>query len=108
MDERILRILIIAGVLAILILFAWLKQRKKDRQPIYTCHATIRSKTVVKNVIKGVYGPKNVFSYTVLFDLSDGRSVELTAPESIEKYPDGTSGTVVFQGTKCERFDPDT
>ena len=107
MDERIQRILVIIGALIILILFSWLKQRKKDRQPIYTYNATIRSKTVVKNTVKGIYGPKNVFSYTVIFDLADGSWVELTAPESIGRYSDGTSGTVIFQGTKCERFDPD-
>ena len=107
MNDRIKILIPLAIFTAIFLLVQWLEQRKKDRQPIYTYRATIRSKTVVKNTVKGIYGPKNVFSYTVIFDLADGSWVELTAPESIGRYPDGTSGTVIFQGTKCERFDPD-
>ena len=101
----ILIALIVAGTLFLLVEF--LKQRKKDRQPIYTYRATLRSKSVVATSTKGVYGPVNVRSYVVTFDLADGSRVELTAPEEIVKYPDGTTGTVIFQGTKCERFDPD-
>lgn len=107
MNERILPILIIVGVLGIMLFFAWLKDRKKRRQPIYTYRATIRNKTVVSTTTKGIYGPINVRSYVVTFDLADGSRVELTAPEEIGKYPDGTTGTVIFQGKKCERFDPD-
>lgn len=106
MDEKILRIIVIAAALAILLLFAWLKDRKKNRQPIYTIKATIQSKSVVSTPVRGLYGPKNLLDYMVTFYLADGRIVELSAPDNVGNHPVGTTGTLVFQGTKCERFDP--
>lgn len=107
MNERLLPILIISGVLVILIFFAWLKQRKKDRQPTITIRATVRSKSPVTTSVRGPYGLRNIHGYQVTFDLADGSRVALSVPENFGKYPDGTTGTLTYHDTKCERFDPD-
>lgn len=107
MNDRIKILIVLAIAGSIFLLVEFLKQRRKDRQPTIRIRATIRSKAVVSTTTKGVYGPMNVRSYIVTFDLADGSRAELTAPDTIGQYPDGTSGTITFQGTKCERFDPD-
>lgn len=107
MNDRIKILIALAIFTALFLLVQWLKQKKKDRQPTIAIRATIHSKAVVQTTTKGIYGPVNVRSYVVTFDLADGSRVKLTAPEEIGNYPDGTTGTVIFQGSKCERFDPD-
>lgn len=90
------------------LLIQWLKQKKKDRQPTVTIRATIQSKAVFSQTVRGMYGSTNLRYCRILFLLADGSSVELNTPEELYKYPDGTAGRLVFQGETFERFDPDT
>lgn len=104
-DRMKILILVLIGA-AIFILISWLKEKKKGRQPTYEYKATIVSKQVVVKAVRGPYGLRNNRSYLIEFKLSDGNVVTLSAPTEMG-YPDGTTGTLIFQGTKCEKFTPD-
>lgn len=107
MNDRIKILIALAIFTAVFLLVQWLKQRKKDRQPTVAIRATIQSKSVSAQSVKGLYGARNLRYCRILFLLADGSSIQLNTPEELYKYPDGTSGILVFQGEKFERFDPD-
>ena len=100
-------LLIFIGIpVTVFVLKSWLKDRKNSRLPTYEYKATIMSKQVVVKAIKGPYGLRNNLSNLIVFKLANGQLVELHAPAEMG-YPDGTTGTVIFTGTKCEKFTPD-
>jgi len=106
MNDRWILLIIIGIPVAIFVLRSWLSDRKKSRLPTYEYKATIVSKQVVVKAVRGPYGLRNNLSNLIVFQLSDGNMVELHAPAEMG-YPDGTTGTLIFQGTKCEKFTPD-
>lgn len=106
MDDNIIILLLLSIFVSLFLLKEVIKEKRKNRQPTIECRATILSKQVVVNTIRGPYGLRNNLSNLIVFKLSDGTAVELHAPAEMG-YPDGTSGILIFQGTKCERFDPD-
>lgn len=108
MNDKIKVLIAVVIFAAVFLLLEWLKQKKKDRLPTIAIQATIQSKTVHAQSVKGLYGATNLRYCRILFLLSDGSSIELNTPEELYKYPDGTRGRLVFQGEKFEHFDPDT
>ena len=77
-------------------------------QIIYELRATIQHIGLSSQTARGgSFGRYNMRSCYVTFELEDGRTVELTAPEELCQNPVGTSGMLVYQGTKCEKFTPD-
>lgn len=107
MRDRLIIYAIIGIPIIIFILRSWLKDRKQSRLPTYEYKATIVSKQVVVKTLKGPYGLRNNYGNLIVFRLSDGNTVELHAPAEMG-YPEGTSGTLIFTGTKCEKFTPYT
>ena len=107
MNDNINAIIALLIFAAVFLLVQWLKQKKKDRQPTIAIRATIQSKSVFARSVNGAYGSTNHRYCRILFLLADGSSIELNTPEELYQYPDGTSGRLVFQGDKFERFDPD-
>ena len=109
MNDRIKILIAVVIFAAVFLLVQWLKQRKKDRLPTIAIRATVRSKELYTGrTVRSLYGgPKNTRYFHVFFDLADGRSILLNTPEEFVKYADGTTGILVFQGEKFERFDPD-
>lgn len=105
MNDRIKILIALVMFTAVFLLVQWLKQ--KDRQPTIAIRATIQSKTVHTQSVKGLYGATNLRYCRIFFLLADGSSIELNTPEELYRYPDGTAGRLVFQGEKFERFDPD-
>lgn len=106
MNDRLILLVFIGIPIAIFVLRSWLSDRKKSRLPTYEYKATIVSKQVVVKAVRGPYGLRNNLSNLIVFRLSDGNTVELHAPAEMG-YPDGTTGTLIYQGTKCEKFTPD-
>ena len=102
-------ILFILGIPAVVIfvLLELRKQRILDRQPTYSYQAAIRGKRHGQYLRNGKLRPGNLHSCVVTFELSNGTLIDLNTTGAEGGYPDGTTGTLVFQGTKCERFDPD-
>lgn len=83
---------------------------KNRRQPTITIPATIVGKE--QNLDNVIYsGSAARFSGTVhylTFKTKDGLLVTLTVPrDDYYNLKEGTTGTLTYQGTKCERFDPD-
>ncbi len=107
MNDRIKILIALAIFTALFLLVQWLKQKKKDRQPTIAIRATIQSKSVYAQSLKGLYGSTNHRYCRILFLLADGSSIELNTREELYQYPDGTTGRLVFQGDKFERFDTD-
>lgn len=90
----------------IFLLYHWLKEQKKNSQPVYEYQAKIHSKTVVPHTVRTLTGVRNIFDYLIQFEIGSGNLIELSAPESMGKYPDGTTGTLTFQGEKFLKFVP--
>ena len=102
-------IIFILGIpfVVIFLLLEWRKQRIQDRQPTYSYRATIRGKRPGQYLRSGRLCPGNLHSCVVTFELSNGTFIDLNTIGAISGHPEGTSGTIIFQGEKCERFDPD-
>ena len=92
---------------AIVLLLELRKQRIKDRQPTYSYRATVRGKRPGQYLRNGKLCPGNLHSCVVTFELSGGSLIDLNTIGTDSGYPVGTAGTVIFQGEKCECFDPD-
>ena len=107
MNDRIPLLIGVAIFSCIFLLFSWLKEQKKNRQPIYEYQASIYSKSVVPHTVRTLVGVRNIFDYQIQFEIGTGNLIELSAPESFGKYPDGTTGKLTFQGDKCLKFVPD-
>lgn len=91
----------------IFLLYHWLKEQKKNRQPVYEHRARIYSKTVVPHTVRTLTGVRNIFDYQIQFEIGTGNLIELSAPESMGKHPDGTTGILTFQGDKFLKFVPE-
>ena len=84
------------------------REKKKNAQPIYEVRAAIQSFRLYSiSTGGGKWGRTGVQSWLATFRLEDGETVELSCPEDIATIPAGTSGTLIFQGEKCEKFTPD-
>jgi hypothetical protein len=97
------------GIPSVVIFLLWelRKQRIKDSQPTYSYQATIRGKRPGEYLRNGKLRPGNLHSCVITFELSSGTLISLNTTGAAGGYPIGTSGTIIFQGEKCERFDPD-
>ena len=105
--ERFIALILLALVTLLLILIAWVKQYLKDQQPIYEVKATLVDKRPESHAIRGRYAQTSNCYYVVKFRLEDGTLVELNAPGEFREFDVGTSGIVIFQGEKCEKFTPE-
>jgi len=106
--EKLTGLGVVIAIGAALLLIAWIKEQFKNRKPIYELRATIQHIGLSSQTARGgSFGRYNMRSCYVTFELEDGRTVELTAPEELCQNPVGTSGMLVYQGTKCEKFTPD-
>lgn len=102
-------LIFVLGIPYVVIFLLWelRKQRIKDSQPTYSYRATIRGKSPGQYLRNGKLRVGNLRSCVVTFELSSGMLISLNTVDAASGYPVGTSGTIVFQGEKCERFDPD-
>lgn len=105
--ENLKALIVLVIVVGVFLLVALLKERKKNAQPIYEMQATIRSIRLSSQSARGgSFGRYNTRACYATFELEDGSIVELSAYEELCGNPVGTSGTLIFQGTKCEKFTP--
>lgn len=84
---------------------------KNRKQPTITIRATvIAQKKNLDNMIYSSFDTRDSGDvHYVTFRTADGQDVMLTASrETYWKADIGVTGTLTYQGTKCERFDPDT
>lgn len=80
------------------------------RQPVVTTRATVvgRDKNLDNVIYSGFYNRDGGDVHFLVFRTELGEQVTLTVPRILySTTPDGTSGTLIYQGTKCERFDAD-
>lgn len=83
------------------------KEWKKKSQPIHEVKATIVSFRLYSlSTTGGKWGRTSVQSWLATFRLAGGETVELSCPEDIATIPAGTTGTLIYQGEKCEKFIP--
>lgn len=80
------------------------------QQPTITIPATVVGKT--ENMDNVIYaGSAARFGggvHFLIFRTKDGLEVTLTVPrDDYYNLKEGTTGILTYQGTKCERFDPD-
>lgn len=107
-QQRLLFVGLLLVGAGIFVLVSWLKDRKKNRAPVYEWKATVLSvKLFSQSAVGGGLGHYAMRSCRVVFELENGPVVELTGSEELSRYPVGTKGTLIFQGTKCEKFTPD-
>ena len=105
MTQRLYLLLGLVAILALMTLFSWLRDRKRDRIPTYTVGATVVSKRALSDTARSTCGASNILYYMIEFELEDGTMVELAT--SLENsYPDGTKGTLIFQRDRCKLFTP--
>lgn len=106
--ELICGILALAAIAGIMLLVALRNERKKNSQPIYEVRATVQSfRKYNFTTSGGKWGKSTVQSWYATFELENGEAIELSCPENIVTTPAGTTGTLMFQGEKCEKFTPD-
>ena len=102
---------IIIALLLFYFLFVFLppnlKGRRNRKQPTVTVRATVAGKAEnMDNVIHGTRDGGGV--YMLVFHSADGLQVTLTVPrDDYYNLKEGTTGTLTYQGTKCEKFTPD-
>lgn len=80
------------------------------RQPTITTRATVvgRDKDLGNVVYSSFYNRDGGDVHFLIFRTENGEQVTLTVPRILySTTPDGTNGTLTYQGTKCERFDAD-
>lgn len=81
---------------------------RNRRQPVITTRATVvgRAKNLDNMVYVCFYSRDGGDVHLLVFRAEDGSEVTLTVPRiHYNTIPDGTVGTLTYQGTKCERFD---
>lgn len=87
-----------------------IKGARNRRQPIVTIRATVvgREKNMDNVVYSGYYNRDGGDVHLLIFRTEEGQQVTLTVPRMLyNTTPDGTTGVLTYQGTKCERFDAD-
>lgn len=107
MNDKIIRLLVIAAGVLVFLLVAFLKERRKNRQPTIQIRAEITAIRLDNLAVRGAYGATNRIGHYVTFHTAEGELLELSAPEDVGHLPIGTTGTLTYQGSKCERFDPE-
>lgn len=83
---------------------------RNRRQPTITVRATVvgRDKNYGNVVYSSFYNRDGGDVCYLIFDTDSGDRVTLTVPRILySTTPDGTTGLLTYQGTKCERFDAD-
>lgn len=105
MNDKIMRLLVIAAGVLVFLLVAFLKERRKNRQPTIQIRAEITAIRLENRAVRGAYGATNRIGHYVTFRTAQGELMELSAPEDVGYLPVGTTGVLTYQGTKCERFD---
>ena len=115
-EQMLTLILRIAAVLVALwyfydvILRPNIRGAKNRRQPTITTRATVvgRDKNLDNVIYSGFYTRDGGDVHFLRFRTEGGDLVNLTVPRILyNTTPDGTTGTLTYQGTKCERFDAD-
>ncbi len=84
---------------------------RNRRQPTITIRATVVGKEEnMDNVIfSGAYARQGGGVFLLVFDTAEGNRVTLTVPrDDYYNTQPGTKGLLTYQGTKCEKFAPDT
>ncbi len=82
---------------------------RNRHQPTITIPATVISKDNSKGnaLYSGAAARFDGTFYCLTFKTKDGLLVTLTVPRNdYYNLKEGTTGTLTYQGTKCERFDP--
>lgn len=93
-----------------IILVPNIRGARNRRQPTITTRATVagREKNMGNVVYSSFYNRDGGDVCFLVFDTEGGERVTLTVPRILySTTADGTSGTLTYQGTKCERFDAD-
>jgi len=83
---------------------------RNRRQPTITTRAEVLGNDAnLDNIIySGQYTRDGGVVRTVSFRTAEGQDVTLTVSREIHWAAEpGVTGTLTYQGTKCERFDPD-
>lgn len=111
--QAFITIVFIVGV-PVFIYFSFVKPNlqgwENRQQPTITIQATVVGKT--ENMDNVIYaGSAARFGggiHCLIFQTADNQQVTLTVPrDDYYNIKAGTTGTLTYQGTKCERFDPD-
>ena len=104
---------IVAAVLLILFFVgrtAPLRQGRKNRSfPEVTTEAQVLdSELIAGDSVKTSWkGPRTQWYIRVTFRLADGQQIQLDAPETEkDKFKEGTTGTLTYQGSRYEAFFP--
>lgn len=106
-QTRLIFLIFLGIAAALFLLFAFLKQKLSDMEPIYETRAEVLSKQVITQTHRSTYGRVNGHYYIVTFRAEDGSVIELRTAESSGRYEEGSKGILIYQGEKCERFTPD-
>ncbi len=83
---------------------------RNRRQPVITTRATVvdHGHSADNILYSSFYTRDGGDFYILTFRKEDGTAVTLSVPRHYYNLiPVGTAGTLVHQGSKCERFDPD-
>ena len=107
MNDRLSLLLVLAAVAAAFLLFAFLKENRKQAQPTVQIRAEITNVRLDNRSVNGAYGRTNLIGHYVTFRTAEGELLELSAPEDVGYLSVGTAGTLTYQGNKCESFVPD-
>ena len=81
---------------------------KNRRQPTITTSATVigREKNGDNVIYSSYYTRDGGDVCMVIFRTENGQEVKLTVPRQLyHTLVDGSTGTLTYQGTKCERFE---
>lgn len=107
MNTQLIRLIVLAAIVAVVLIVAFLKENRKQAQPTVQIRAEITNVRLDNRSVNGAYGRTNLIGHYVTFRTAEGELLELSAPEDVGYLPIGTAGTLTYQGNKCERFVPD-
>lgn len=105
MDKRLIPILVIVAAIGLFLLVAWLKERRKNAQPTIQIKAELISIRLESCTVTGALHARNNIGHYVTFRTAEGELIELSASPEVGHMEAGTTGTLTYQGTKCERFE---
>ena len=105
-QTRLIFLIFLGIAAALFLLFAFLKQKLNDSEPIFETKAEVLSKKVVTQSHRSTYGRVNGHYYYVTFRCANGDVLELPAPEGSGAFPEGQTGILTWQGKKMEQFIP--
>ena len=105
-QTRLIFLIFLGIAAALFLLFAFLKQKLNDSEPIFETKAEVLSKKVVTQSHRSTYGRVNGHYYYVTFRCANGDVLELPAPEGSGAIPEGQTGILTWQGKKMDQFIP--